>query len=271
MKTTRTIDRRPRLLYRWLYPAWAAVFSFSPVFAVPYAKADMDIFDLIFQGVRIIQLSNLADEQEIALGQQINQQILQDVKVFDGSSITQYIDGIGQQLVPGTDRAQIPYPFQVVDDDQVDAFATVGGFVYLNTGLLRAADNEAQRASVIAHEIAHVDLRYAIQQLQQAAIAQGTLTAGGLDHNTAISLGVELALHHPNSRTHKLEADEVGLVLLTQAGYAPIAAVDFLQKLLDQPNTFPDFLSTHPHPEAEARINALNEQLDPAMASTGWG
>ena len=269
MKTTRTTDRRPQRWHRWLYPAWAVIFGFSTVFAVPYAKADTDIFDLIFQGVRIVQLSNLSDEQEIALGQQINQQILQDLRVYDGSSITQYVDGIGQQLVLGTDRSQIPYTFQVIDDDQVNAFATLGGFVYLNTGLLQAADNEAQLASVIAHEIAHVDRRHAIQQLQQAAIAQGLLTAGGLDQNAAITLGVELALHRPNSRTHELEADEVGLVLLTQAGYAPIAAVDFLQKLLDHPSNTPDFLSTHPHPED--RINALNEQLDPATASTGWG
>ncbi|NER83241.1 MAG: M48 family metalloprotease, partial [Leptolyngbya sp. SIO1D8] len=148
-------------------------------------------------------------------------------------------------------------------------FAMLVGFVYLNTGLLRAADNEAQLASVISHEIAHVDRRHAIQRLQQAVIAEGLLTAGGLDQNAAISLGVELALHRPNSRTHELEADETGLMLLIQAGYAPIAAVDFLQKLLDQPNATPDFLSTHPHPED--RINALNERIDLATASNGKG
>ena len=269
MKTTRTTDRRFRHLHRWIYPTWAVIWGFSTIFGMPLAKADTDIFDLIFQGVRTIQLSNLSDEQEIALGQQINQQILQDVNVYDGSSIPQYVDGIGQQLALGTDRSQIPYTFQVIDDNQVNAFATLGGFVYLNTGLLRAADNEAQLASVIAHEIAHVDRRHVIQQLQQAAIAQGLLTAGGLDQNATIALAVELALHRPNSRAHELAADEAGLALLTQAGYAPIAAVDFLQKLLDQPNTFPDFLSTHPHPGD--RINALNGQLDPATASAGKG
>ncbi|MBE9070541.1 M48 family metalloprotease [Leptolyngbya cf. ectocarpi LEGE 11479] len=262
----------PRTTYRpscrrWLYAAWVMIFGLGTVWVIPPVKADL--IDLIFQGIRIIQISNLSDQEEIELGQQINQQILQDVNVYDNANITQYVDGIGQQLVLGTERRQIPYTFRVIEDDEVNAFATLGGFVYLNTGLLQTADNEAQLASVIAHEIAHIDRRHAVQRLQQAAIAQGILTAGGLEQNAAIALGVELALHRPNSRTHELEADESGLALHTQAGYAPIAAVDFLQKLLDESNATPEFLSTHPHPEA--RIDALNERLDPATASTGKG
>lgn len=261
-----TAYRSPRHFRRWLYVVWAVILSLSATWAVPSAKADL--IDLIFQGIRIIQISNLSEQQEIELGQDINQQVLQDVNVYDNASITQYVDGIGQQLALNTERSQVPYTFQVIEDDQVNAFSTLGGFVYLNTGLLQTADNEAQLASVIAHEIAHVDRRHAIQRLQQAAIAEGILTAGGLDQNAAIALGVELALHRPNSRTHELEADEAGVALLTQAGYAPIAAVDFLQKLLDAPNP-PEFFSTHPHPEA--RIDALNERLDPATASMGKG
>lgn len=269
MKIIRTIQGRFCRRYRWLYPVGAVIFSLSTLLHVLPIKADVSILDLIFEGIRIIQISNLSDEQEIELGQQINQQILQDLQVYDNVGIAQYVDLIGQDLVLGTNRSQIPYTFQVVDNNQVNAFATMGGFVYLNTGLLRAADNEAQLASVIAHEIAHVDCRHALQQLQQAAITQGILTVGGLEQNAAIALGVELALHRPNSRTHELEADETGLALLTEAGYAPIAAVDFLQKLVDQSSSAPDFFSTHPHPED--RIDALNEQLDPATASTGKG
>ena len=267
MGTSRTTHRSSRHPRRWLYAAWAVIFSLGTVWGVPPVKADL--LDLIFQGIRIIQISNLSDQEEIELGQQINQQILQDVSVYDNANITRYVDGIGQQLVLGTERSQIPYTFQVIKDEQVNAFSTLGGFVYLNTGLLQTADNEAQLASVIAHEIAHVDRRHAVKQLQQAAIAQGILTAGGLDQSAAVALGVELALHRPNSRTHELAADEAGVALLTRAGYAPIAAVDFLQKLLDEPNATPEFLSTHPHPEA--RINALNERLDPATASRGKG
>ena len=267
MGISQTAYRSPRHLRRWLYTAWAIILSLSATWVVPPVKADL--LDLIFQGIRIIQIFNLSEQEEIELGQRINQQILQDVRVYNNASITRYVDGIGQQLALGTERSQIPYTFQVIQDDGVNAFATVGGFVYLNTGLLQTADNEAQLASVIAHEIAHIDRRHAIQQLQQAAIAEGILTAGGLEQSAATALGVELALNRPNSRAHELEADEAGLALLIQAGYAPIAAVDFLQKLLDESNATPDFLSTHPHPEA--RINALNERLNPATASIGKG
>ena len=269
MRTTRTIKHRAVYLYRWLAGVGVIGFGLSSILGGLPAQADVDILDLIFQGIRIVQISNLSDQQEVELGQQVNQQILQEVRLYNHAGITQYVNDIGQRLVLGTDRTQIAYTFQVVEDDQINAFATLGGFVYVHTGLLRAADNEAQLASVIAHEIGHVDRRHAIQQMQQAAIAEGLLTAGGLDQNDAIALGVDLALHRPNSRAHELEADAAGLDLLTQAGYAPIAAVDFLQKLLDHPQITPDFLSTHPHPEA--RIQALNEQLDPATASLGQG
>ena len=269
MKTVPSTHRQPYLSRRWLYPIGGFLFGLITVCGLPSAKADIELWDLIFQGARIIQLSNLSDQQEIELGQQINQQIVADVRVYNNSTITRYVDGIGQRLARGTDRPQIPYRFQVIVDDRVNAFATVGGFVYLNTGLLRVADNEAQLASVIAHEIAHIDRRHAIQQLQQAAITEGLLAVGGVDQNAMIALGVEIALQRPYSRAHELEADEAGLALLIQAGYAPIAAVDFLQKLQKQPNSTTDFLSTHPHPEA--RINALNEQLDPAASSRGQG
>ena len=255
--------------YRWLAGVGAICFGLSNVVGGLPAQANVDILDLILHGIRIVQISNLSDQQEIELGQQVNQQILQSVHLYDNAGITQYVDEIGQRLALGIDRSQIPYTFQVVEDNQINAFATFGGFVYVYTGLLKAADNEAQLASVLAHEIGHVDRRHAIQQMQQVAISEGLLTAGGINQNAAIALGAELALHRPNSRAHELEADEAGLSLLTQAGYAPIAAVDFLEKLLAHPQNTPDFLSTHPHPEV--RIQSLNEQLDPAMATIGGG
>lgn len=269
MRTRQTIEHQSVRRYRWLAGVGAICFGLSSAVGGLPAQANVDILDLILHGIRIVQISNLSDQQEIELGQQVNQQIRQSVQIYNHAGITQYVDEIGQRLALGTDRAQIPYTFQVVTDDQINAFATLGGYVYVHTGLLKAADNEAQLASVLAHEIGHVDRRHALQQMQQAAIAEGLLTAGGIDQSDAISLGVELALHRPNSRAHELEADEAGLSLLTQAGYAPIAAVDFLQKLLDHPQTTPEFLSTHPHPEA--RIQALNEQLDPTTARHGGG
>ena len=115
----------------------------------------------------------------------------------------------------------------------------------------------------------HIEKRHVIQQIQQAAIAEGILSVGGIEENALIDLGVELALHRPNSREHEFEADKVGLELLKNAGYAPIASVNFLKKLLDQTDSTPEFLSTHP--DTEDRILALEQSIEPEQASVGRG
>ncbi|NJN86583.1 MAG: M48 family metalloprotease, partial [Leptolyngbyaceae cyanobacterium SL_7_1] len=151
---------------------------------------------------------------------------------------------------------------------RVNAFATMGGFVYVTTGLIRTADNEAQLASVIGHEIGHIAGRHAVEQMRETAIAQGVATAAGLDRNVAVAIGVELALRRPNSRQDELEADQLGLSNLIRAGYAPSGTVGFMQKLLNQ-SSVPAFLSTHP--ATADRITALNRMIDPATANVGDG
>ncbi|MFB2771184.1 M48 family metalloprotease [Pelatocladus sp. BLCC-F211] len=121
----------------------------------------------------------------------------------------------------------------------------MGGYVYVTTGLLKAADNEAQLASVIAHEIGHIASRHAIEQMRETAIARGVATAAGLERSTAVQIGVDLALQRPNSREDEFEADRKGLRTLGRAGYAESAMIAFMQKLL-QKRSLPTFLSTHP-------------------------
>lgn len=253
---------------RGLSPLLAAVVAVGGICATPY-PAEAGLLDLIFQSIRVIQLANLSDEEEIEMGQQINAQIVQEVAIYDNPTLTRYVNGITQSLAQGSRRPQINYTVQIVKDDSINAFATVGGFIYIHTGLLRAADNEAQLASVIAHEMGHIEKRHVIQQIQQAAIAEGILSVGGIEENALIDLGVELALHRPNSREHEFEADTVGLELLKNAGYAPIASVNFLKKLLDQTDSTPEFLSTHP--DTEDRILALEQSIEPEQASVGRG
>jgi predicted Zn-dependent protease len=238
------------------------------VLATP-GPAQASLIELIFQGIRIIQLATLSDAQEVALGQQINQQLVsQEIQLYQNPVLVDYVNQIGQALAQVSDRPDIPYTFQIVQDDQVNAFSTVGGFVYINTGLLRAADNEAQLASVIAHEIGHIERRHAIQQVQQMALAEGVMALGDFNRSVAVDLAIEFALRRPNSRQHEFEADAAGLAMLQKAGYAPIGAIEFLQKLLDQPAP-PAFLSTHP--DAADRITVLESQIDPAARYVGKG
>lgn len=254
---------------RWFYGLISVIVSLSCVIATPRPSQAIPWLDLIFRGIQVIQLSSISDNQEVTLGGQINQQLLsQEFNLYTNRDVTEYVDEIGQRLVPYSDRPDIPYTFQVVNDDQVNAFATMGGYVYVTTGLIKTADNEAQLASVMAHEIGHIAARHAVEQMRQRAIAQGVATAAGLDRNTAVNIGVELAINRPNSRQDELEADTQGLETLRAAGYAPSAMVAFMEKLLGQ-GSVPTFLSTHP--ATGDRITALEAAIDPATANTGTG
>ncbi|OIP68350.1 MAG: peptidase [Oscillatoriales cyanobacterium CG2_30_40_61] len=254
---------------RWLYPLIAIAISLSLVLSSTIATLAIPLPELIFRGVQVIQLSNLSARQEIAIGGQINQELLsKQVKLFRNQDAQNYINQIGQRLAQASDRPNIPYTFQVIDDRNVNAFATMGGFVYIHTGLMAAADNEAELASVIAHEIGHIAGRHAIKQMRQAAIAAGVATAVGADQNKLVQIGVELALNRPKSREAEYEADRLGLGTLIRAGYAPRGAIDFMAKLLKSGSP-PTIISTHP--ATGDRISAMQRLLDPSMLNSGYG
>jgi beta-barrel assembly-enhancing protease len=231
--------------------------------------ARASLLDLIFQGIQVIQLSNLSDQQEVALGERINQQLLaKEFHLRNDSVITQYVNQVGRQLVPFSGRPQIPYHFQVIQDPQINAFSTMGGFVYVTTGLLAVADNEAQVASVLGHEIGHISARHAVEQMRQQAIVSGVANAASLDQAQAINMGVELAVSRPNSRRDEFEADQLGLSMLNRAGYASSAMTAFLEKLTRYPSS-PTFLSTHP--AVPDRINTLNHLIQVNHFTGGRG
>jgi predicted Zn-dependent protease len=221
--------------------------------------------ELIFRGIQVIQLSNLSDRQEVTIGRQINQQLVgREFKIYNDRAATLYINRIAQRLVQESDRPNIPYTFQVIDDDNINAFATMGGFVYINKGLMTAADNEAQLASVIGHEIGHISARHSIQQMRQMAIASGVASVAGVDRSRAVQIGVELALRRPHSRQAEYEADRLGLQTMGRSGYAQSGMVDFMKKLLNKPSP-PSILSTHP--ATADRIAAISQEIDPDFAS----
>ncbi|WP_293347019.1 MULTISPECIES: M48 family metallopeptidase [unclassified Microcoleus] len=221
--------------------------------------------ELIMRGIQVIQLSNMSDRQEVAVGRQINQQLTnREFRIDRDRATTAYINRIGQRLAQESDRPDIPYTFQVIDDNNINAFATMGGFVYVNKGLMAAADNEAELASVIAHEIGHISARHSIKQMRQMAIASGVASATGLSGSRAVQIGVELALRRPHSRQAEYEADQLGLQTMGRSGYAQSGMVDFMKKLLNKPSP-PSILSTHP--ATSDRIAAISQAIDPDLAS----
>ncbi|HTL88924.1 MAG TPA: M48 family metallopeptidase [Leptolyngbya sp.] len=260
---TKTLRRR------WLYPVLSIAMVVGISLGQPLVAQALNWGDLIRGGIQIfqgVQLSNLSDQQEIDLGRQINEQLIQSgqAKIVNDPALTAYVNQIGQKLVPYSDRPNIPYKFQVVDDNNINAFATVGGYVYVNRGLLTAADNEAQVASVIGHEMGHIAAKHALRQMRQTAIQQGLLAAGGLDQNTAVNLGVQVALRLPNSRQSEYEADQRGLRTISRAGYAQSQMVAFMKKLLKFPSP-PTFLANHP--ATSDRIVRLDQMISQSPSS----
>ncbi|MBW4440387.1 MAG: M48 family metalloprotease [Plectolyngbya sp. WJT66-NPBG17] len=263
---TKTLRRR------WLYPVLSIVMVAGICFGQPLVAQAISWGDLIRGGIQIVQgvqLSRLNDSQEADLGRQINDELTsRQVRIVRDPALIAYVNEIGQRLVPSSDRSNIRYTFQVVDDKSINAFATMGGYVYVNRGLLTAADNEAQVASVIGHEMGHISGKHALKQMRQAAVQQGLLAAGGLDRSTAVNLGVQLALRLPNSRRDEYEADERGLRTMSRAGYAQSEMVAFMRKLLSSSSP-PTFLANHP--ATSDRIGRLNQLIsqNPAPGRAG--
>jgi predicted Zn-dependent protease len=260
-----------RLSKKWLYGLVSLLIALSIGLVDVMPSYGFSWLDLILRGAQVIQLSTISDKQEVQLGQEINQEIVNSgqVRISPNQQINSYVNEIGQRLAATSDRPELPYTFQVVEDKSINAFATMGGFVYIHTGLMQTADNEAELASVIGHEIGHIVGRHAIKQMRQQAIAQGVLSAAGIDRSAAVQIGVDLALRRPNSREDEFEADQFGLTNIKQAGYAPIGIVSFMQKLLEKGGSVPTFLSTHP--ATSERIKALDKKLDPQTANVGNG
>ncbi|MBD1916816.1 M48 family metalloprotease [Phormidium sp. FACHB-322] len=234
-------------LRRGLYGLLAAVMAITIGLSTPTAS-QASIFDLIFQGIRYVQLGNLSDRDEVNLGSQIDRQVkAQGVRVYNrNATINSYINDIGQRLAASSDRPNLPYTFQVVDDEGVNAFATTGGFVYIQTGLIKAAANEAELAGVMAHEIGHITGRHAINQMRQRALASGVAGALEVRQDALVGLGVQLALQLPNSREAEYDADRRGFHNMGRAGYDTSGFISFMQKLEGGSNA--EFLSTHPNP-----------------------
>ncbi len=255
---------------RWFYPLISVVVALSLCLSTPMPGRTLDFLPLILQGVQVLQLSNISDRQETDIGKQINQQIVGgQVKLYRNSEVNRYVEQIGRRLADNSDRPNLPFTFQVVDDDAINAFATLGGYVYVHTGLLKAADNEAELASVIAHEIGHIGGKHLVKQMRQRAIASGLATATGLDRNIAVGIGVDLALNRPRSRQDEFDADQRGLRTLTRAGYAQSGMVSFMQKLLKKGGSVPTFLSTHPG--TSDRIDNLRRAIKSQSSKGNYG
>jgi predicted Zn-dependent protease len=207
-------------------------------------------------------------EKEIALGKQMAQEVERQARIVDDPVVAEYVNRVGQNLVRNSD-AKVPFTIKVVDDEEINAFALPGGFFFVNTGVMLNADNEAEMAGVMAHEIAHVAARHGTRQATRGELIQyGTLPLifmGGMA-GYAIYQGAGLAVplgFLKFSRGFESEADMLGLEYIYKAGYDPTAFVDFFEKVESQEKKKPGTMSKlfSSHPPTEDRIKNSQETI----------
>jgi len=202
--------------------------------------------------------NTFSKEQDIQLGQEAAAQIRKQVQVVSDQDLQSYVKTVGQRLASQPAAQDYPYEFTLIHDESINAFALPGGPIFVHTGLLRAADNEAQMAGVLAHEISHVALRHATNQASKANLIQlPAILAGvaiGQESMAAqlgqMGLGLGLnAVMLKYSRDAESQADALGTRILHDAGYNPIGMADFFEKLAAEGGQrAPQFLSSHPDP-----------------------
>lgn len=214
----------------------------------------------------IIAKMSGSTEKEVRMGRELAAEVDRQAKFIEDPVITEYVNRVGQNIVLHSD-AKVPFTIKVIDSDEVNAFALPGGFFYVNKGLLLAADNEAEVAGVMAHEIAHVAARHAVENQTKGTLLEylamgGSIFLGGIPgmiyQNTA-GLGL-LGIFMKFSRSAEEEADKLGVQYMWAAGYDPTAMATMFEKLESKNKKKPGLIakafSTHPAP-AGRRASAL--------------
>ncbi|TAN23001.1 MAG: peptidase M48 [Acidobacteria bacterium] len=213
-------------------------------------------------------------EKSIALGKQLAEQVEATARIQKDPEINEYINRLAQNLVRHSD-AKVPFTVRILESPQVNAAALPGGYFFVNTGLILAADNEAELAGVMAHEIAHVAARHATRNLTKARLIDyATLplifVGGGIGLAGRSLAEVAIPMSFMKfSRGDEREADYLGLQYMYEAGYDPQAFVQMFEKLLSkekkQPGTIAKAFSSHP--PTPARIKDSEKEIDSLLPS----
>jgi len=221
------------------------------------------------------QMVIFSPQQELQMGYQSAQQILKQEHVSNDRRINALVKRVGQKIANAAAQPGYKWQFFVIDKDQLNAFCLPGGKVFVYTGLFKAVQNEDQLAVVVGHEVAHAIARHGAERMSMIQLGRmgkqiAAKTLGGGKYaqviNQAYGAGETYGMVLPFSRKFEYEADEIGLYLMTKAGYNPNEALKFwnnMRRLKKGMRNPPEFLSTHP---ADAnRISKIKALIPKAL------
>ena len=207
-------------------------------------------------------------EKQIAMGKQISMQVEQQSKVINDPVVSEYINRLGQNIVRNSD-SQVPFTIKVIDSDDVNAFALPGGFFYVNSGLILAADNEAELAGVMAHEIGHVAACHAAREQTRGTLMQMMtipliFMGGPIGYAAYEGMGLAVPLTFLKfSRGFEAQADYLGVQYMYKAGYDPSEFISFFEKIQAEQKKKPGTISKafETHPQTPDRIEKSQEEI----------
>jgi len=229
-------------------------------------------------------------EEEVKLGEDVSRILLKDSHLYNVKDVQVYVSKVGMWVAHHSERPEIPWKFAVIKDDSFNAFATPGGNIFITTGTLSNLENEAELASVLAHEIAHVVRKHHLQAIQKearvgVALDLARFVKDSSDEDGSSGLGM-MSEHTPEAkfisnlqdiysnglaRSDELEADHMGMVLAARAGYDPLVYINVLQKIGAQRAGKSEFWEKYlkRHPSADERLNALSVTVEKLSSTQG--
>ena len=229
-------------------------------------QVDLDKIGL--RNINAGQINFFSIEKEIAIGKQLSLEVEQSSRILTDPEVTEYINRLGQNIVRNSD-AQVPFVVKVIDSDEVNAFALPGGFFYVNTGLILAAQEESELAGVMAHEIAHVAARHATEQFSKGRLFSlasiplvfvGGPLGFGIQQAISILVPIQFLQF---SRGSEREADFLGLQYLYKTGYDPESFISFFEKVSAREKKKSSLWSRafSTHPMTKDRISLAQKEI----------
>lgn len=221
-------------------------------------------------------------DDEKKLGKEFYDELEKHQAILHDQRVTAYVATVGNKILANSQRLPYEYRFSVIKSQAVNAFATPGGYVYINQGLLTLVESESELAGVLAHEIAHINARHIADAIEKskklsiatlAAILAGVFLGGGADLGvavTAFSIAGLQSMSLKYSREHEEAADRLGMAYLVSAGYDAKSMLDFLKIMRRYEyysNTIPSYFLTHPG--TDERIRYLDAEIQTTYTRRG--